>query len=64
MVAQCQTAARTPEGCAMHAIETCGAYLCIEERCRSCTSDAQCEAELDAPHCKASADRPGLRCGR
>jgi len=62
--AQCQAVARTAEGLRDARIETCGAYLCIEERCRSCTSDAQCEAELGAPRCKASADRPGLRCGR
>lgn len=62
--ARCQSAARTAEGLRDARIETCGAYLCVEERCRSCTSDAQCEAELGAPHCKASAGRPGLRCGR
>jgi hypothetical protein len=62
--ARCQSAARTVESLRDARIETCGAYLCIEQRCRSCTSDAQCAAELGAPLCKASEGRPGLRCGR
>ena len=43
----------------------CGAYLCVEGRCRSCESDAQCRSLRGAPTCAFfEADRPGKQCGR
>jgi hypothetical protein len=62
--AACTPAPRTAEGVRDGKLNTCGAYVCIEARCRSCESDAQCQGELGAPRCMSSATRPGSRCGR
>ena len=62
--AACTAAPRTSEGFRDARIETCGAYLCIDGRCRSCTSDSQCMTELGAPKCAADESHPGMRCGR
>lgn len=45
-----------------HKQELCGAYVCQEGRCRSCVSDAQCEAAEVT--CRTLPGRPGKRCGR
>jgi hypothetical protein len=42
----------------------CGPYLCLEGRCRSCQSDAQCQELRGAPTCAVFEDRPGKQCGR
>lgn len=42
---------------------TCGAYLCIDGRCRSCSSDEQCQEQRGAPMCGQLEGRPGYRCG-
>lgn len=62
--ASCTPAPRTPDGISDGKLHACGAYVCIEGRCRSCTSDTQCREELGAPRCTAIADTPGRRCGR
>jgi hypothetical protein len=41
--------------------DECSAYLCIDGRCRSCASDAECGEGLA---CKSESDFPGRRCGR
>src|SRR4051812_28675321 len=46
---KCIPAPHTPEGIRDGKLSTCGAYLCIDGRCRSCSSSAQCAAELGAP---------------
>jgi hypothetical protein len=38
----------------------CGAYLCIDRRCRSCQSDAECG---ERSTCNVIRDLPGKRCG-
>ena len=43
---------------------TCAGYLCINERCHSCTSAAQCYDAIGAPSCYANEGRPGQACGR
>jgi hypothetical protein len=62
--ATCTPAPRTSEGFRDGKLHTCGAYLCIDGRCRSCSSDSQCQSELGAPRCLSSQGRPGSRCGR
>jgi hypothetical protein len=62
--AACTPAHRTKEGFLDGKLHQCGAYLCIEARCRSCTTDEQCRTELGAPRCVALAGLPGKRCGR
>lgn len=62
--APCEPAPRTSEGFRDGKLHACGAYLCIESRCRSCQTDAECQAELGAPRCIATLDHPGRRCGR
>ena len=43
---------------------TCSGYLCINERCHSCTSAAQCYDAVGAPSCYADDGRPGQACGQ
>jgi hypothetical protein len=48
-------------------LRTCSAYRCNEGRCRSCTSDADCQGDVD-PNlihitCAEVAGLPGKRCG-
>ena len=59
----CKPAPRTPEGPrdGMHSV--CGAYLCLDGRCRSCQSDEQCRSELGSPRCYKLEGEPGYRCG-
>lgn len=42
----------------------CGAYLCIDGRCRSCQSDEECRHWKGAPTCGVFQDVPGRSCGR
>jgi hypothetical protein len=41
----------------------CGAYVCIDDRCRSCASDAECRTEGANNFCYPSEGRRGVRCG-
>jgi hypothetical protein len=41
----------------------CGAYVCLDDRCRSCTSDDECQQLLGSPTCAAVEGWPGKRCG-
>jgi hypothetical protein len=43
--------------------KTCGGYLCIDNRCRSCRSDAECATQLLWPNCDKFDDWPGNQCG-
>jgi len=60
---RCVPPPRTALGTVDAKLGTCGAYLCIDGRCRSCSSDAQCLGDSGAPLCQAIPDRPGRRCG-
>ncbi len=59
----CAPAPRTSEGIRDGKLHFCGAYLCLDGRCRSCSRDQQCQSELGSPTCYRSDDRPGARCG-
>jgi hypothetical protein len=59
----CVPAPRTSDGLRDGKLHVCGAYLCLEGRCRSCTSDDQCRSELGSPRCYRSDTHPGARCG-
>lgn len=43
--------------------DTCGGYLCLGERCRSCQSDSECQGWTGGPTCVSVAGVPGKRCG-
>jgi hypothetical protein len=62
--AACEPAPLLPDGSRDLGSNRCGAYLCIDGRCSSCTSDSQCQTELGAPQCLLQPDWPGKRCGR
>jgi hypothetical protein len=55
----CTPAPLTPEGIRDGKLHVCGAYPCIQERCRSCVSDEQCRSELGSQRCLRSAEHPG-----
>ena len=59
----CQPAPVTNEGIRDGKLNICGAYVCLDQRCRSCTSDTQCQSEYGAPYCRDHETRPGKRCG-
>jgi hypothetical protein len=59
----CEPAPRTKDGLRDAMLNVCGAYLCVEGRCRSCVSDGECRAELGSPRCYESKGDPGRRCG-
>jgi hypothetical protein len=40
----------------------CGGYVCIEQRCRSCQSDADCRDGSFAPRCLSFPGLPGKQC--
>ncbi|MCG5051408.1 MAG: glutaminyl-peptide cyclotransferase [Myxococcales bacterium] len=63
--APCTLAPRNPNGTTDGKQNTCGAYLCIDGRCRSCVEDGECEIEYGAPTCGHLLDTrwPGNRCG-
>ena len=60
---QCTPAPIGPDGLRDGTLHFCGAYLCIDGRCRSCVSDEECKTEMGAPDCTDFAPRPGFRCG-
>jgi hypothetical protein len=60
---QCTPAPILPEGLRDGKFHMCGAYLCIDGRCRSCISDEECQIELGSPVCVPRPPRPGRRCG-
>ena len=60
----CTGAPRDADGLRDGKLNVCGAYVCIDARCRSCASDAQCRDEYGAPACVVADGRPGRRCGR
>ncbi len=41
----------------------CGAYLCIQNRCRSCATDQECATQLGSPTCGSPTGWPGRSCG-
>jgi hypothetical protein len=41
----------------------CGGFLCIDGKCRSCVSDAECMKEQDSPTCGVFGQLPGKSCG-
>jgi len=59
----CREAPRTSAGVRDAKLNTCGAYICADGKCRSCTSAVQCQREYGAPYCRANDVRPGQRCG-
>ena len=60
---ECSVPARVPQGYAIGLLNTCGAYLCLEGRCRSCMEDAECQIEYNAPACRQLGTTRGYRCG-
>lgn len=44
--------------------DICAGYLCIEGRCRSCRSDAECKEGSSEYSCLSLYGLPGKRCGR
>jgi hypothetical protein len=42
-------------------VDICSGYLCIDQRCRSCQSDAECDPGLST--CRHVDGWPGKRCG-
>jgi len=44
-------------------VNPCGGYLCIDQRCRSCQSDAECRKYQKGPTCAKPGDWPGKGCG-
>ena len=59
----CHEAPRTSGGVRDAKLNTCGAYICADGKCRSCTSAVQCQREYGAPYCRVNDGRPGQRCG-
>ncbi len=41
---------------------SCAVYLCLDMRCRSCESDADCLENAGQPWCVEDPNRPGRRC--
>jgi hypothetical protein len=44
--------------------DMCGGYICVEGRCRSCQSDAECQEGSTEYRCLPLYGLPGKRCGR
>lgn len=59
----CKRAPELPTGNVEPLLNTCGAYLCTDARCRSCLTDEECNLEYMAPQCRSVATGPGNRCG-
>lgn len=61
----CTIAPRNPNGTVNGEQNTCGPYLCVEGRCRSCVEDSECQIEYGAPSCGhvSEARWPGNSCG-
>jgi hypothetical protein len=43
--------------------QVCGPYICSDSRCRSCSSDAECQTILGSPACYRLKGWPGKSCG-
>ena len=43
---------------------TCGAYLCLSGKCRSCVTDSECQKTLGSPTCAPGNEWSGKACGR
>lgn len=61
--AVCTLPARAPQGFAIGLLNTCGAYPCLQGRCRSCMEDRECQIEYGAPSCRRLGVTRGYRCG-
>ena len=61
--AVCMVAPLTADGLRDGKLNTCGAYVCADGRCRSCQTDDQCKTEYGVPRCSLHDTRPGRRCG-
>lgn len=62
----CTLPPRNPNGTANGEQNTCGSYLCINGRCRSCLEDSECQIEYGAPSCGQILESnrwPGNTCG-
>src|SRR4051812_42223023 len=59
----CKAAPRGPDGLRDGKLSVCGAYLCLDGRCRSCQSDGECKSEVGSPRCYKLEGEPGMRCG-
>jgi hypothetical protein len=42
--------------------DMCSGYVCVDHRCRSCASDAECQAGSSDYKCLPQAELPGKRC--
>lgn len=65
----CETPAIDLDEMTRAKLDTCGAYRCINGRCRSCQTDDECRTSSDNPEentitCQEVAGKPGKRCGR
>jgi len=61
--ASCEAPPRDAAGRVEADMNPCGAYLCVDARCRSCVDDNECQKELGAPTCGHLESHPGARCG-
>jgi hypothetical protein len=43
--------------------EFCGGYVCVDQRCRSCQSDAECQERSSECRCLSVHGLPGKQCG-
>jgi hypothetical protein len=43
--------------------DVCAGYVCVDQRCRSCVSDTECQTGSRAYKCLPYFDLPGKRCG-
>ncbi len=61
----CKPAPVTPAGLVMGREHSCGAYFCVDGRCRSCRSDRECREASNLPSstCRQNPGWPGNRCG-
>jgi len=61
----CERAPELPSGRINGDFNTCGPYLCIDGRCRSCLTDMECFVELGSPQCGSLPDPRfrGTSCG-
>jgi len=66
----CTVPPRAADGFVDGILDTCGAYMCTDARCRSCTSDTECQINFGAPSCSSEEEllrldpnRLGRQCG-
>jgi hypothetical protein len=43
--------------------DPCRGYICVDGRCQSCQSDAECQERKGLPTCTQFGDWPGKQCG-